>query len=152
MRTSILNSSRKYFENQKIYSPVALHYLGVHDKDFARTFLRFIRKFKPIFVGNQNVPDNVVNKLFNTTVHIKTPTKQSFEQIDQIEKETLNALDQHINNYQVIVMAMGCSGRVLATRILKKQQYKVFIFDFGSLLDALCGWNSRAWIGLSKFL
>jgi hypothetical protein len=45
---------------------------------------------------------------------------------------------------------MGCSGRVLQKRLWNKLD-NVFLFDFGSLLDALCGWDTRAWIKLSKF-
>ncbi|MHC0038675.1 hypothetical protein [Pseudoneobacillus sp. C159] len=147
---SLLSSSIKYFENETIYSPVALHYLGVYDRDFTIEFLRFIRKFKPIFVGNQNIPEDVVYKLFDAPIHIKTPPSDSFSQIDRIESETLIELDKHMNDYQVIVIATGGSGRVLTKRILKKQKYKVFLFDFGSLLDALCGWGTRAWIDLAN--
>ena len=45
---------------------------------------------------------------------------------------------------------MGCSGRALMKRLWNKFD-KVFFFDFGSLLDALCGWNTRAWIELTNF-
>jgi hypothetical protein len=145
----MLNCSIKYFENEKIYSPVALHYLGIYDKEFTIDFLRFIRRHKPILVGNQNIPPDVVYKLFNGPAHIKTPATHSFNEIDRIEYETLQELDNHVNDFQVIVMALGCSGRILSKRILNKEKYKVFIFDFGSLLDFMCGWNTRAWIGLT---
>ena len=45
---------------------------------------------------------------------------------------------------------MGCPGRVLAKRIYL-QDFNVFLFDSGSLLDALCGWKTRAWMDLAPF-
>jgi len=43
---------------------------------------------------------------------------------------------------------MGCPGRILQKRILKKG-YRVYLFDFGSLLDALNNDNTRLWIDLA---
>ena len=145
----MLQCSRQYFKNDKIYSMAALHYLAIYDRDFTIKFLQFIRQFKPIFIGNENVPTDIVNKLFDSNTHIKTPPQQCYEQLNRIENEALNELDKHGNNYKVIVLAMGTSGRILMNRIIKKQEYNVFLFDFGSLLDAICGWNTRDWIGLS---
>ena len=45
---------------------------------------------------------------------------------------------------------MGCSGRVLQKRLYNNHD-NIFVFDFGSLMDALCGWNTRAWIELTNF-
>jgi hypothetical protein len=145
----MLNSSSQYFQNEIVYSPTALHYLGVYDKDYTIEFLRFIRQYKPILVGNENIPSETVHKLFNTDVHIKTPPQQCYPHLDRIEKETLSELEKLKNDYKLVVVAMGTTGRVLVKRILKSQKYKVFFFDFGSLIDALCGWNTREWIGLS---
>ena len=44
---------------------------------------------------------------------------------------------------------MGCSGRVLAKRLYNNVE-NIFLFDFGSLMDILCGWDTRAWISLNK--
>lgn len=146
----VLERSEEYFQNETIYSPVALHYLGAYDKGFTVDFLRFLRKQRPIFVGNENIPADIVDKLFGSATHIKTPPHNCYPQLDRIENETANELEKHPNDFQVVVLAMGTSGRMLIKRILNKQKYSVFIFDFGSLMDALCGWNSRAWIGLAE--
>ena len=52
--------------------------------------------------------------------------------------------------YAVVIIAMGCSGRALQKRLWRKRD-NLFLFDFGSLMDALCGWDTRAWISLSNF-
>ena len=43
---------------------------------------------------------------------------------------------------------MGCPGRILQKRILKKG-FNVYLFDFGSLLDAFNNDNTRLWIDLA---
>ena len=45
---------------------------------------------------------------------------------------------------------MGCAGRILQKRLWHKLD-NVFLFDFGSLIDAICGWKTRAWIKLTHF-
>jgi hypothetical protein len=45
---------------------------------------------------------------------------------------------------------MGCSGRAMQKKIWDNHD-NYFLFDFGSLMDALCGWETRAWIEMSNF-
>jgi hypothetical protein len=98
-------------------------------------------------VGNKNLRPELLRKLFSDT-HIKTPDANSYLEIDRIEKELIQELDKKKNEFQVIVVAMGCPGRILQKRILKKG-YNVYLFDFGSLLDALNNDNTRLWIDLA---
>ena len=144
---NILSRCYKYFIGDRIYSHVALSYLLVFQRAAGVQFLKFLKSFNPIFVGNEDVPKRIVHSLFGETQHIKTPSKASFSQIDRIEKETLDAISALNRNYTVVVVAMGCSGRILQKRILQSGK-PVFLFDFGSALDAICGWNTRAWIDL----
>ena len=43
---------------------------------------------------------------------------------------------------------MGCSGRPLTKR-LNNKNHNIFIFDFGSLLDGIIGFNSRPWLDIT---
>ncbi|MBP2652232.1 MAG: hypothetical protein H6Q74_3057 [Firmicutes bacterium] len=147
---NILSRVYKYFIGEKIYSHVALAYLAVFESGSALEFLRFLKILNPIFVGNENVPPLTITKLFGNTVHIKAPSQNSFGDIDRIEQETVQAYFNRKKNYDVIVVAMGCSGRILEKRLLKNHGLNAFLFDFGSLLDAFCGWNTRAWIELAS--
>jgi hypothetical protein len=139
-------------EFQDIYSPVALHFLSSIYSTKAFDFLKFLKNKKPFaLVGNQNIPSEIVNKLFGSECHhIKTPSENSFGEIDQVEFSLNNLYHNIKKDYYIIITSMGCSGRVLQKRIIKNYN-NVFVFDFGSLMDALCGWNTRAWIELTKF-
>ena len=134
-----------------VYSMVALHYLATVDSDFCIDFLKFIKNQNCVlFVGNENMPDTIRLLLWGPTCkHIKTPSKNAFSAIDRIEQECCENIGND-GKYKVIIIAMGCSGRVLTKRLWSRLD-NVFFFDFGSLLDALCGWNTRAWIELTNF-
>jgi hypothetical protein len=130
-----------------IYTSFALHYLSTFNQEACVQFLLFLRSTNPIFVGNKNLAPELLRKLFSET-HIKTPDNNSYLEIDRIEKELIEELDKKKNEFQVVVVAMGCPGRILQKRILQKG-YRVYLFDFGSLLDALNNDNTRLWIDLA---
>ena len=50
--------------------------------------------------------------------------------------------------FSVVVIAMGCSGRPLMKRLVKKN-FNSYYFDFGSLLDGFNGNISRTWLKLN---
>ena len=134
-----------------VYSSTALHFTAT---DYPDEAIRFFRRLKQsnctVFVGNENIPKHIRDVVLGPQCQfVPTPPCQSYEQIGRIEKECLLALSK-TSNYQVAVIAMGCAGRVLQKRLWNKVD-NVFLFDFGSLMDALCGWDTRAWIQLSNF-
>lgn len=137
----------RYVDIKNIYASFSLHYLATFNKEFCIDFLRFLKNTNPIFVGNQNVKLELVNKLFGD-IHIKTPEVNSYLEIDRIEGELRAVLDVTKEKFSVVVIAMGCPGRILQKRILKKG-YNVYLFDFGSLLDAFNDDNTRLWIDLA---
>lgn len=148
---NILRRCYEYFVGDKIYSAVALAYLAVFNRDYTVDFLKTLRNYNPIFVGNENIDTEVIKSLFGQTVHIKTKSDNAFDTIDDVEIRTCEAIKSRKESYQIIVLAMGCSGRVLQKRLLlNKDNGDVFIFDFGSLMDAFCNWNTRAWIELAN--
>jgi len=134
-----------------IYTAVALHFCATNHQDTCIAFLRFLKAHHCILVGNQHIPHEIRSLLFGSDcVFIPTPEQNSYTQIDRIEQDCLQAVEVQQGKYTVIITAMGCSGRVLQKRLWHKLD-NIFLFDFGSLMDALCGWNTRAWIELSKF-
>lgn len=146
----LLTRCYPYFIGAPIYSSVALAYLAAFDSLTATNFLRFLKEQSPIFVGNMNVPEEVIHQLFNSVFSIRTPERNSYDEIDRIEQETIACAKQFEGAYKVVVVAMGCSGRILAKRIYQRES-NLFLFDFGSLLDAFCGWNTRAWMDLAPY-
>jgi hypothetical protein len=140
----LLYSSFLYFIGSKIYSPVALHFAATNNISKAKTFLQLLKLKTSIFIGNENINKNSLQKIFGTVKHIKTPQKNSYSDIDRIYKESKKELSE-LNAFSVVCVAMGCSGRPLMKRIYN-DNFNIFLFDFGSLLDGIVGNNSRTWL------
>ena len=143
---SLLSRCYPFFIGHKIYSHAALAYLAIQDRAFTVDFLKYLRRLQPLLVGNKDIPALVRHQLFASDEFVPTPPQNSYADIDRIERETLAGLRLRNKPYDTVVIAMGCSGRVMAKRLINNAALNVFIFDFGSLMDALCQWNSRAWI------
>ena len=140
-------SVQKLLRLDQLYTSVALHHLAVCNKSEFYQFLGFLREKTDVFVGNESVSDRLINVLFDCK-RITTPSENSYNQIDRIERELCGFLDKRKDVFSLAVIAMGCPGRVLQKRIVKKG-YNVYLFDFGSLLDAFNGDNTRDWIELT---
>ena len=134
-----------------VYSMTALAFAATDNLEFCIQFLKFLKQSKCcVFVGNCNIPSSIRELLFGSQCQfVPTPARNSYFEIDRIERECIEKI-KNIEGYKVIVTSMGCSGRALQKR-LWNQLENVFLFDFGSLMDAICGWNTRDWIPLSRF-
>jgi hypothetical protein len=140
----LLQYAYPYFVGYQIYSHIALHYAAVYYPAIANIFLRLLKKNTILFIGNENTPEEIVIKLFGEVKHIKTPAKNSYDKIDTIEKEAGDILENQ-EKFGVVITSMGESGRVLVKRLYKRN-YNLFFFDFGSLLDGICGNKTRTWL------
>lgn len=138
-------------EMEDVYSMTALAHVAVTKIDLCVKFLKFIKQSPHcIFVGNCNVPSSIRSMLFGSNCpFIPTPDRNSYYEIDRIEQECLQIANS-IPDYKIIITSMGCSGRALQKRLWNKLD-NVFLFDFGSLMDAICGWATRDWITLTHF-
>lgn len=138
---------------EDVYSMTALAHSAVSNPDFCIDFLKFLKSQKvALLIGNSNIPKHVRDILFGPDcLFIPTPPQNSYSEIDRIERECIEWVKKK-KGYKVIVTSMGCSGRALQYR-LWTQLDDVFLFDFGSLMDAICGWMSRQWmdVNLSHF-
>ncbi len=143
--TAELAKCFEYFIGDHIYSHVALAYLSVFEPSLAQRFLTELKATNPIFVGNENASPHVLRALFGDTPHVPTPSRCAYQELDRIEGQLLQEIRRRGKHFQVVVVATGCTGRVLQKRMLN-QTRSVFYFDFGSLLDALCGEQTRAWM------
>ncbi len=144
----LLYNTFQYFVGHKIYSPVALHYCASYKPMIANSFLKTLKKKTILFIGNEEIPEDIVHLLFGDAKHIKTPSKNAYSYIDRVENDSNDYLTKN-KKYGVVVIAMGCSGRPLTKRLINKN-YNIFIFDFGSLLDGIIGFNSRPWLDIAK--
>ncbi|MFC1842083.1 GT-D fold domain-containing glycosyltransferase [Candidatus Dependentiae bacterium] len=134
-----------------VYSPWILPFMAVAHEQRCVEFLKFLKgKNCCLFVGNKNIPEIIKNVLFGEgCVFVPTPDRNSYLEIDRIERECLENIPKN-DEYKIIIVSMGCSGRVLEKRLFKKME-NIFLFDFGSLMDAFCGWKTRAWMEYSGF-
>lgn len=143
--TELIRHVYPCFVGYELFSPIALHYIATYEPEAGNRFLRLLKSKTVIFVGNEAVSPAIIERLFGDSTHVKTPAHNSYDSIDLIEKNTVEALDKKKIKYGVVVIAMGCSGRVLMKR-LQTRNYPIFMFDFGSLLDGICGWQTRTWL------
>lgn len=134
----------------ELYSAVALCHQAVVDPDYTVSFLKEIGSKVKYFIGNETIPKEVLKTIFNeSVVHIPTPPSNSFSEFDSIYGNFTSTVELD-KEYSVVITSMGCSGRPMQKRIY--DTYKnFFLFDFGSLMDALCGNATRAWIDLTNF-
>jgi hypothetical protein len=146
---NILIRTYRYFIGHLIYSPVALSYVTAYDRVYSIAFYKFLKKQNLIFVGNEKADSDVLYKLFGIDTHIKSPSHSSFSQIDRITSELTRSLEAKKGNYTVVIIAMGCAGRVLQKRIVNKE-FNCFLSDFGSTLDIFCGNKTRAWMEIDN--
>lgn len=134
----------------EFYSTVALSHQAMQNSDNAVSFLKQIGPQVKYFIGNEDIPKNILDILFGENViHIKTPSRNSFSKFDQIYTTFMEKVADD-KEYSVVVTSMGCTGRAMQKKIWDRYD-NFFLFDFGSLMDALCGWNTRAWIELTSF-
>jgi len=132
------------------YSHPALHYFAIYRQREFVQFCKLIKKHKCIFVGNKDIPLNIVKTLFGKKCKfVPTPPKNAYDKIKRIEKECLEKATNNNNEYTIIVTAMGIGSKALQKRIWKKLD-NVFLLDLGSLIDYFCGWKTRQWIEDTK--
>lgn len=136
-------------ENE-FYSTVALSHQAVQNPKKAIEFLKEIGPKVKYFIGNENIPKEILDILFNENViHIKTPSRDSFSKFEQIYTTFMEKVADD-QEYSVVVTSMGCSGRAMQKRIWDKYD-NFFLFDFGSLMDSICGWDTRVWMDVTNF-
>lgn len=133
-----------------VYSHVALCFAATQYQEYCFEFLSFLKTQRIILIGNQFIPDWLRQLLFSEEcVFIPAPARQSYLAIDRLEEQVL-AASSGMDGYKVIITSMGCSGRPLQKRLWQQLDH-VFLFDFGSLMDALAGWHTREWIRVTQF-
>jgi hypothetical protein len=134
----------------EFYSTVALSHQATQNPEKAISFLKEIGSRVKYFIGNEDIPEDLIKTIFNdSVVHIKTPSQNSFSEFDRIYTDFVEKVADD-TDYSVVVTSMGCTGRAMQKKIWDKYD-NFFLFDFGSLMDALCGWDTRAWIELTNF-
>lgn len=143
----ILCNSYEFFIGSKIYSPVALHYEIIYNKQYATELLKLIRNFQPIFVGSEQNSPKVLKSLLNTIDIVQTSHRNTYDKIDKIENEIVELLNKRNLNYDVVVFSCGVTAKALIKRIYLNYNNKpIFLFDMGSVVDLFHGRMQWTWV------
>ena len=144
--TNMFNYCYQYFIGDYIYSHTALSYALIYQREKALKLFKLIKSHNGlIFVGNETINKAIIENIFGEScLHIKTPPKDAFKNIDEIENKIINQL-KNKEDYSLIIFAVGPSSNILQKRIFNKN-INAFTFDIGSVVDALSGSQTRAWM------
>jgi len=149
---SIIKLAKRFSKKRinEAYSPAALHFTATTKQNDFVTFLGLLQNNHCIFVGNKNIPKDKIRLFFGPNcTHIQTPPEQAYDKIDEIEKACLEKLSNN-NAYKIVIASAGPAGKILLKRLWEKTD-NIFFIDFGSLIDALCGWKTKSWMVNSVF-
>lgn len=129
-----------------VYSPVALHFAATQYPAMCANFLKSLKAANcALLVGNQHIPKNIRTLLLgDKCAFIPVVPTNCYKDIDALEQQVYQVLPKN-DDYKVIITCMGPAGKALQKRLWNKLN-NVFLFDFGSFIDAICGWDTRAWI------
>lgn len=146
----IINEAMPWWSSDRhVYSPYFLTHYAITDLPRCIDFLVFLKKANcPLLVGNEQIPNDLRSLFFGPQcAFVSAPARNAYTAIDRIERETIQALKQlDPQKYHVIILSCGNTGRVLTKRLYDKVGDNFFFFDFGSLMDAACGFKTRIWI------
>lgn len=135
------------------YSQIALNYLITMKQKEAIEILYRLKTMchqnNVIFIGNSNINKEIISLYFGNCSYIECKAKNSYDDINIVEKKLINELNN--DKYNIVICCMGVATRVLIKRIWNTDISNYFLLDFGSIIDALSGIDSRAYISLSNF-
>jgi hypothetical protein len=135
------------------YSQIALNYLITMKQPDAIEILYKLKLLclqnNTIFIGNTNINRDIIKLYFGNYSFIECKQKNSYDDINSVEHKLSHQLRS--DKYNIVICCMGVATRVLIKRIWNNNITNYFILDFGSIIDALSGIDSRAYISLTNF-
>lgn len=158
---NLCRSAQKHWKGpmNQVYNAYYIAYMACYKPQELINFFLTVGTLSDmvIFVGNEKANTHIFRKLWSKTYkhHIKTPEKNAYSVLDDIEKKTIKFLKENSEKYILIIAALGCSGRILGKRLWQSDFTNFFYLDFSSLIDAYDGKVTRRWIretfGKSQF-
>ncbi|MEZ9316559.1 GT-D fold domain-containing glycosyltransferase, partial [Vibrio lentus] len=100
-----INKTHKFFLGEKIYSPVSLHYQLLNDKSDIVDCIRIIKNKRPIFVGSEKNDKNILSNVFGVESFVKTPHRNAYSEIDEIELELKSKLN--VEGFNLVLLSCG---------------------------------------------
>jgi hypothetical protein len=149
----ILSSLRNNIPNV-LYTNIALSYCASRSPDIVIELHKELKKNNILYIGNNMYSKEFLTKLFGDSIDtIYTPQRDSYFEHDSVfsRLDTLYHTKYNLMDFFVIIMAAGCGGRAFSAEIYSKYynlKRNFFLFDYGSLLDYLWGYKSRAYMDI----
>jgi hypothetical protein len=135
----------------KIYTNVALSYCSYFNPELIVQLHNEIKKYPVLFIGNKNYSDDFLIKLFGKDLlRIHTSDNNAFDEYNNVFTDFDNLYISKYNTieYFIIIIASGCASRAFSYDLYNKYYIynkHFYLFDYGSLLDYLNNWNTRAY-------
>lgn len=142
-----------------LYSPVAFNY---YITTYQKKSYQLMKKLKDLcqkndnnvlFVGNSDIKKEIINLYFGKKYDfVECPSRNSYDKIDEIENKLINLINEN-TLYKIIIICCGVTTRCLIKRVWKNTNIisNYFLLDFGSIIDGLCGINTRQYYIETKF-
>lgn len=137
-----------------IYTNVALGYCASHDPELVLEVHRELKRHPILYIGNEMYSKEFLQKLFGAEVDtIYMNQRDAYFQHDHLfyNFERLYQDKYSFLDYFVVIMASGCAGRAFSAELHDRyfpRKENFYVFDYGSLLDYLWGYNSRAYMDI----
>jgi hypothetical protein len=137
-----------------IYTNVALGYCASHEPELVLEVHRELKKQYVLYIGNEMYSNDFLQKLFGAQVDTIYMNQRDayfqhehlFSNFERLYQEKYSFLD-----YFVVIMASGCAGRAFSAELHDRyfpRKQNFYVFDYGSLLDYLWGYKSRAYMDI----
>jgi len=134
--------SEKFKHLKDIYhNPCIIHCTLVRNPEKLKYFLdKHIRPKSKMFIGGASKSD--AEKLYGKIdYYIQTPFKHAYEKIDEWWPE----VEKNASKVDLIIPSIGSSSNVVSLR-LWNNNIRCYVFDFGSIIDAVGFKTTRGWI------
>ena len=130
--------------SREFYNPIAFHYAALFMPETLVAFLKQLQLSNSIIVGGAHLRGAM--KFTGSKVHIETPLRDAYDEIDEIEEDIRSAIGS--NNVRSVLFGCGVSAAVLQKRL--RDVKDLVTIDLGSTFDALLGMQTRGWINDSR--
>jgi hypothetical protein len=128
-------------DGQVFESQILFHYLSVFQPELVyRFFERWVRPRPYLFVGC-TLPDTVTRLYGPGLHHVRVPPQHAYDTIGEWWPQVM----AHVGQVELVIPSAGAASNVIGKR-LWRLGVRVHCLDIGSIIDAVDGRMSRAWI------
>jgi hypothetical protein len=135
----------KYGNRDEYLNYITFHYYSVFYPDKLKNIIDYyFNSKKNMFVGGEHLNREILKKVFNIELFVRTPKTQAYKKVDEIYDKIKRGI---INNkFESVFFAAGICTKVLQKRLWNDGIRNVYSIDIGSLADFIAGEKIRTWI------